>query len=334
MIFDYKTYEDFSIKPDVKFMGSVTSLMDFRKLAVMDDIKDIEYDTVNRIALYAHNKFKKAKSFKKTLVLTVDNPYKLWGFTEFDVIQFILDKKTWSAYFNFFYNGNRRILQIVCERNDLGLLFHEIQHAVHHESYGSHDYVNDIWDVGEIMKIFDARFSEIDASSQKEEYNDIYSFFHIIYTLFPDEVEANMVEIYQQLLKLKTTRRSFDQNLKECDSCIEYFEVLQERERGLFLNKWKRSPAYRVDFFSQIKFLFDNMKEYDKIRLRANPLFRRLFFGDRQIKVIYDKKISQKEANEEANFWDNHIKERTEQVLRKINLMKFLFKNDKYISYP
>ena len=55
MITNYAIYEEFQNSTKLDLFGKGMSLSSFRDLAVTDNIRDIDYNMVNKIALYVHN---------------------------------------------------------------------------------------------------------------------------------------------------------------------------------------------------------------------------------------------------------------------------------------
>jgi len=72
MMNNFKTFEELQARAEKPL-----NLKGLKDLASTSEIKNIDYKTVNRIALYAHNQFKKVPNFRRCLILTVDDPYEL-----------------------------------------------------------------------------------------------------------------------------------------------------------------------------------------------------------------------------------------------------------------
>ena len=294
-----------------------------KKLASDSDIKTVDYKVVNRIALYVHNQFKKVPNFKTCLVLIVDDPYKKWGLTKYNKMQFILDKRIPSAYYTHYNAGNLRYLQIVCCDNDLEKLFHEIQHALYYQAYGTDKYVDEAWDLNQTMLQLGIKMDEHPGDY---DYNHTYCFLFHIYVLYSSEIESNIIEVYQQLLKMKTTSYNFKENVSKATAAITYMHAASETETGEYLKLLKTSPKFRVDFFSQVNHLLNNIREPEKIKLKRSNLLRRLFTKEKRFSIKYKNKISQEEADEMAKFWVKYIQDRSKVALEKIRLIKYLFK--------
>lgn len=305
-----KQFESYKKKHKLDLRGEEKiSLTNLKKLAVKDPVENIDFELVNKIALCIHNYFKRYR------VITYQDPYKKWGLVKIKKIQFIFDDSSTYSYYQDFDDGT---VQVVVHENKLDTLHHEIQHALYREKKESHPLIGVVWDLGEAMIVFDNLIDRVKSGG-----HDIYSFFYDIYTLFPDEIEAHISEIYQDMLRLKATRSSFDRKLKDTKA-DGYIDIIERRD---YLNKLISSPKYRVEFFSQINHLLNNLEESDQIKLKKS-FFANLFERERtkQQKIKYKEKISQEKADELSHFWINHLTERATMAMQRVKTIKYLFR--------
>jgi hypothetical protein len=305
MIKQFEAYK--ARKIDLRGEEKLT-LTTLKKLAVKDEIEVIDFELINKIALRIHNYFKRYK------VITVNDAYKKWGLVRVKKIQFIFDDSHSYSYYHDYEDGT---IQIVVNENKLDTLHHEIQHALYSQKKESHPLAREIWDLSEVMVVLD----DVVERSKHGGKHDLYSFFYDIYTLFPDEVEAHISEIYQDMLKLRTTRKSFDRKLKDTKASG-YLDIIEKRD---YLNKLISSSKYRVDFFSQINNLLENIEESNKIKLKKS-IFANLFSREKQKKIKYSKKISQEKADELSHFWISYLSERAYMAMQRVKTMRYLFR--------
>jgi len=296
-------------------------------LASDTEIKVIDHKFINKLALFAINNLKKMGNF------SIIDPYKYFK-ESFEIfkgvkrIQFVVDKsiiKEQDAYMQpYNKNGKYYMFQIVSSSLDLKLFHHEIQHMIYDLQYGEYELVEEAHEVSVLMAYI---------SNKKElEASDIGHFLHDIYVTFPNEVESYLSEIYQELLRKKTTQSSFKEKLKGIEAYDDFLDITDTPVReDYYLVKLRESPKFRVDFFSRLNYFLENSEDFSKLRYKSdflNKLFSKVKLVKKEEfrKLKYDVKISQKEANEMSKFWINHFKKRSRNIMIRIENMKYLFR--------
>lgn len=284
-----------------------------KDLAIVNDVKVIDHKFINKFALMVLNNFKRYKVFSITDPGTI---YPI--FRGIKRIQFAYDKnlKGVSAYYQPYRDSNNKLymFQIVTTKLDLAFLHHEIQHAIYdmqYESYGK-DYA--IMDLADILSSI--------CKTDNMDFEDLYNFFINIYMTIPDETESYISEIYQELLKIKTTQSNFKENLEKSNTYDDFLDLTKNRTtKDYYLEKLSKSASFRVRFFSELNHFLKNSKKIDKLKFRKGIL--KVLLGQN---LIYDKKISQQKADELAKFWIDYFEKRASDIFVRVNNIKYLLK--------
>jgi hypothetical protein len=282
------------------------------------DINNLDYKYINKIALFALNIHKKYRCF------SIYQPYRRWPVMK-DVykIQFVIDKGCqYEAIFQHFTDGNDKlVLQIVCRKNDLELLGHEIQHAL--------EFLTN----PKSKERYSSVVADMLAQADERQLSILY-FLQSLYFMIDDESESYLSQTYHRLLKKKTNRNNFYENLKDNEIYNEC-KYFVNNEWG-YINNIKKNPKQRVHFFSQLKEFLANLDDLDKMKIKKLnffqkldelPLIGRFFSGRIGHTIKYKEKISQEEADELAKFWIGFMEDKAKLFLTKIDLMKYLFKD-------
>lgn len=281
------------------------------------EINNIDYRYINKIALFALNMHKKYKCF------SIYKPYLRWPeIKNVYRIQFVIDKNcVYDAVFQDFLIGDKLILQIVCRRNDLELLSHEIQHML--------TFLTDIGN----KTTYSSVVADMLGQAEYRELSIRY-FLQSLYYMIDDESESYLAQMYHMLLKKKTNRKNFYDNLKN-DEIYTECKYFVNGEWG-YINNIKKNPKQRVHFFSQLKEFLSNLDDLDKMKIKKLNFFQKLdelpvigrFFSGRIGHTIkYKEKISQEEADKLTEFWIEFMEEKAKLFLTKVDLMKYLFKD-------
>lgn len=218
-----------------------------------------------------------------------------------------ISKKTFISYFSYYKKPNEKYTYILAfNKLDISTIHHEVKHLINFDNDINADSHIDTFTITDTTKYKNDR--------------DIKEFIFLMTICLSSEMSSIINEITYELKYKIKPKKIGDLSKNEFYKWYDYI-IYDDMYGDNIITKLKKSKSFRRIFFSKLLYSLDNI---DDIKTKNN-IFRKVL--GMSPTIDYDKKISQKDADELSKKWIDYLKRR---AILATNIIKKFFYEKKF----
>jgi hypothetical protein len=289
----------------MKYLKYFENKINLNDYITNDDIEITDIELVNKISLFILNIFKRKKW--KGIVIIPQQTKILSFIKKGDEIKIYFKKNIYRSYFSYYKKPNEKYTYILAfNKLDISTIHHEVKHLINFDNDINADSHIDTFTITDTTKYKNDR--------------DIKEFIFLMTICLSSEMSSIINEITYELKYKIKPKKIGDLSKNEFYKWYDYI-IYDDMYGDNIITKLKKSKSFRRIFFSKLLYSLDNI---DDIKTKNN-IFRKVL--GMSPTIDYDKKISQKDADELSKKWIDYLKRR---AILATNIIKKFFYEKKF----